>query len=110
MKTEYMKQYEERVVHYISNLDIAPQTRAIFYLDFLNNSEEYFDELCTLIYGFSSNILPRQGKYIWLTPSGAPYISSVKRKSFDQNLVGVADIAPFDGDIRQTLSKSLSNF
>lgn len=95
-KSNIEKQYQKLVIHYISHLEICPEQRAALFLDFHENSSQYYDDLCDILYCASTDDTPVP---IWLDPCGEVYLSAHRRNASHTFLMDSKDLPHFKGDL-----------
>lgn len=89
-------QYKKLIIHHISNINVCSEQRSALFLDFFQNSETYYDDLCDLLYCISSqNILAP----IWMSHSGEVYSSTHRRSSNDIFIMDSYELPAFNGDL-----------
>lgn len=100
MKTIMEQQYEKRILYHICTRDISLAHRISLLQDFHNNSREYYDRLCDILYAASKGHLHSP---IWLTESGQFYVLPEQIKDSDLCISTCDDIPPFNGDLVEQL-------
>lgn len=99
-KSSMEKQYEKLIVRHISNMDIDADQRAFLFLDFFNNSEVYYENLCTYLYEMSIGELEAP---IWMKPNGDVYACSHCKNKYDSYLLHSYELPVFNGDLQEHL-------
>lgn len=90
MKTFLEKQYERAVISNICRLSITSEERAALMVDFHENSETYYDNLCDALLAVSTgqNTVP-----IWISQNGDCYASLRTKDPHDRVLI-FPDLVP----------------
>ena len=95
-KTLLQTQFEKLMINHICTLDISSQERAQIFLDFHENADGYYENLCDLLYAVSTHAVRAP---IWMNHSGEIYASTHKKNKNDIFLLPSSDIPDFEGDI-----------
>ena len=97
-KSTTEKQYAKLMIHYISNLELCPDQRAALFLDFHENSRDYYDSLCDLLYEASTSDFSMP---LWLNSNGEVYASASRRNATHTFLMDSQELPNFNGDIME---------
>ncbi len=95
-KTSLETQFEKLMIYHICSLDVSPQERAKIFIDFHENADEYYDNLCDILYAVSTRAVRAP---LWMTHSGEFYASTHKKNKKDVFLLPSSDIPDFIGDL-----------
>lgn len=101
MKSNYEQEYEKLIIHHISNLDICAAQRSSLFLDFFRNSETYYEDLCTCVYGLATGKMKGP---MWMSCNGQLYLGTEPENIHDIFLTDCSEIPVFNGDILEQLT------
>lgn len=90
------KQYKKLMTHHIAKVQVCPEQRAALFLDFLENCDEYYDDLCDTLYRVSVGEVCAP---LWMSHSGEVYAASQPKAIRDVFLMNGKDLPPFNGDL-----------
>lgn len=95
-KTTLESQFEKLLIHHICSLNISPTERAQLFIDFHENADEYYANLCDILYAVSTHAVRAP---IWMAHSGEVYASTHKKNKTDIFLLPSSDVPDFLGDL-----------
>lgn len=101
IKSDLQERYEQLIVERICLSDLLPYEKANCFLDFLNSSEMYYDDLCTYVYRQATNTA--DGLNLWVELNGRPYLSEKGNSLNDLLFLKHKDCPVFENDIKDQL-------
>jgi len=100
MKSNLEKQYEKLMIRHISYSTLGPESRCSAFMDFYNNSDAYYENLCEMLYNVSIN---DEAQSIWMTTSGRVYTGNIIQNINDSFIFNSDALPPFDDDLIEQL-------
>lgn len=90
------KQYQKFMIRHIANIQVCPEYRASLFLDFYENADTYYDNLCDTLYLASVGEVSTP---LWLRHNGEVYAASRCKSVRDIFLMDARDLPAFNGDL-----------
>ena len=105
MKTLLEQQYERSVITKICSANITLQERVELLVDFHDNSETYYDNLCDALLAVSTN---QNMAPIWITKAGNCYLSLRTKNPDDRVLLYPDEVPLFDIDLVNQIETAIA--
>lgn len=99
------KQYQKLMIHHISNIQVCPEFRAALFLDFHENADAYYDNLCDTLYLAAVGEITTP---LWLRHNGEVYASAEQQSLRDVFLLDAGDLPAFKGDLMEHFDYAFS--
>jgi len=94
LKTSMEQQYEKRILYHICSLDMPIGERVSLLQDFHNNSADYYDRLCDILYAIANASLHLP---VWMTASGRFYAASAPPRQTDLHITDAQSVPKLRG-------------
>ena len=104
MKTFLEQQYDKTIISRICLSELPSEDRVSLLIDFHNNSESYYDNLCAALLAVSTG---QDNKPIWITPSGDCYLSLRTKSPKDRVLLYPDEVPEFEIDLVESLEAAI---
>lgn len=104
MKTNLQHLYERAIITRLCKADSTDLERIEMMIDFHNNSESYYDNLCDALLAVSTHQNPIP---IWITKNGDFYLSLRAQKTSDRVLLYPDEVPTFTIDLVDQLETAI---
>lgn len=107
MKNQYELKFEKMITTMILSDKNHSHNQVDLFMDFHQNSCNYYDELCHALFLLSSG---QSDHILWLTPSGMPYLAPARKREEDHQFLTRDQIPEFKDDLVDQLETALNSF
>lgn len=106
MKNQYELKFEKMIFTMILSDKNHSHNQVDLFMDFHQNSCNYYDELCHALFLMSSGLTDH---ILWLTPSGMPYLAPERKREEDHQFLTREEIPEFNDDLVEQLEAALNS-